>query len=204
MQQHQALKLALGSILTPVSVYHFEDADRLALIMPHFPHFYCKKRPPTHTNSRHSPGTASPAFHGTYSGAHTPIGSPPSTGLVVGSGQGASLHYPAGHGPNSSEHLHLYNPYGYSPHGHIHSHNQGHGHGHGHGHVPSRLGPGRSVSSLVKFNPQFCPSLLCILIPIHSHVQTHLATHLLTRAIHHHHGTQMPSLLQSIRLISSL
>jgi hypothetical protein len=114
MQQHQALKLALGSILTP-------------------------KRPPFHHHT--SSGTASPAFYGAHSssGAHTPVGSPPNVSSMPTSGSGS--YNTLAHGPNSSEHLHPYHPYGHPVHA-------AHGHVHGQGHAPlppSRLGPGRST-----------------------------------------------------------
>uniref|UniRef100_A0A8H7XLC2 Uncharacterized protein n=1 Tax=Psilocybe cubensis TaxID=181762 RepID=A0A8H7XLC2_PSICU len=75
-QQHrEALRLALGSILTP-------------------------KRPPIVPPSRPSSGTATPAhpspwLSGSVSGAQTPAGTPPIQSPYIA----------AGHGPNSSEHL---------------------------------------------------------------------------------------------------
>lgn len=129
MQQHQALRLALGSILTP-------------------------KRPSVHqnsANSRPTSGAASPAvlYAGTHSpsGSHTPIGSPPSHLSIptsTSAGSGPISYYPPAHGPNSSEHLHPYHPYSHPrPVGHT----QAHGHSHTHLPPPSRLGPGRSSPS---------------------------------------------------------
>ncbi|KAF9560368.1 hypothetical protein CPC08DRAFT_477908 [Agrocybe pediades] len=79
LQHKEALRLALGSILTP-------------------------KRPAFTSNSRSSSGTASPAhpfgFPGSSaSGTHTPVGYPPNTS--------SPYHVsPQGYGPNSSDHLH--------------------------------------------------------------------------------------------------
>ncbi|KAF8958565.1 hypothetical protein BDZ97DRAFT_1923603 [Flammula alnicola] len=86
LQHREALRLALGSILTP-------------------------KRPPLSTSSRSSSGTASPAypFSLSASGTHTPAGPPP----IVGT---APSYYPLAHGPNSSEHLHPHYPYLAHPH----------------------------------------------------------------------------------------
>ncbi|PPQ94291.1 hypothetical protein CVT25_004948 [Psilocybe cyanescens] len=103
-QQHrEALRLALGSILTP-------------------------KRPPILPSSRSSSGAATPAhpspwLSGPVSGAQTPAGTPPT----------ASPYIAAGHGPNSSEHLHPHYPY--------------HGHPHPHPLPPSKLGRSSSSSS---------------------------------------------------------
>ncbi|KAF9528792.1 hypothetical protein CPB83DRAFT_853747 [Crepidotus variabilis] len=88
-QQHQALKLALGTILTP-------------------------KRPYIASNSRPTSGTASPAFFGSHSasGAHTPAGTPP-----VPSGS-ASYPPAQGPISSENLHLHPHHAYGHHSHGH--------------------------------------------------------------------------------------
>lgn len=91
LQHREALRLALGSILTP-------------------------KRPQFSTASRSSSGTASPNHFamptpyspvtgGGASGAQTPVGTPP-----------IGPYFASGHGPNSSEYLHPH--HGYPYHGH--------------------------------------------------------------------------------------
>ncbi|KAF5329447.1 hypothetical protein D9619_009167 [Psilocybe cf. subviscida] len=85
-QQHrEALRLALGSILTPL-----------------------KKRPPLSASSRSSSGSASPAYFGMHSasGTHTPSGTPP----VTSSGT-----YSQAYGPNSSEYLHPHGHHPHPP-----------------------------------------------------------------------------------------
>lgn len=124
MQQHQALRLALGSILTP-------------------------KRPSVHqsTSSRPSSGAASPAvfYAGTHSasGSHSPTDHPTSS-----SGGGSVSSHPLAHGPNPPEHLHPYHPYAHP--GPTRTAGHTHTHGHSHTHIslpPSRLRPGRSSPS---------------------------------------------------------